>query len=71
MGSGLFVGSGVVRQVAAQDGDALDQFGEALQRQQREADRQEYLGRPQKQAAGVSGEIICRCERNEVLPSVE
>src|SRR4051794_19175916 len=43
---------------AAQQGDALDEFGEALQGQQREADRQQDLDRPAQQAAGIRAAFL-------------
>src|SRR5260221_4937003 len=39
--------------VAGDHGDALDEHGDALQAQQREADRQQDLDRPADQAAGI------------------
>jgi hypothetical protein len=46
---------GRVLDQAHQEGDALDQFGDALQRQQTEAHGHQGIDRPADQAAGVAG----------------
>src|SRR5581483_1791742 len=44
----------------AHHGDALDQFGDALQEQQAEADHDKRLGRPLRQTAGISRLFVQR-----------
>src|SRR5437868_12254710 len=46
--------------VAGEHRHPLDQLGDALQAQKKEADRQKYLDRPAQQTAGIAGNFAVR-----------
>src|SRR3569833_732301 len=46
--------------------DALDQFGQSLQAQQEKAGRQQYLGRPLDQAAGIGRHFLATKRQQRV-----
>ena len=47
-----------VRDEVAHDRDTLDHFGDALDKQQREADHDQALSRPLRQPAGISRLLV-------------
>ena len=47
-----------IRDQAAHHRDALDQLGDALNEQEREADHDQRFGRPLRQAAGIAGLLV-------------
>ena len=53
---GRHIGCRVIH-IAAHDGDLLDDLGDTLQRQQKEARQQQSLARPDDQAAGAGGSL--------------
>ena len=58
----------VVRQVAAHDGDALDELGNALHEEDREGERDQKLHRPLRQAAEVRRLLVLHPRRDEEVP---
>src|SRR6266566_5069760 len=56
------------RDEAAQEGDALDYLGNALETEEKEADRDEQPDRPAQQAAGIAGYFVPRVGLYEKRP---
>ena len=71
---GLFMGRDEGRRVvhvAGHDGDLLDDLGDALQRQQDEADEQQRFGRPQDQPAGIGRHLADAVGQRDIGHEVE